>query len=208
MVARVIKELGWDSGYSGLTEIAETIEIVAPLVQDHDAPPPPASQMQESQSESHGWLISLDEQDPETRIAITKLPFIIGRSVRNNFQLRNPDISRRHVIIHADNGALIIEDLNSANGTLLNGKRIKTAQIYPDDLVQLGSAMFIFRVSPDNKTEYFDEEDDTGTHPQLTIPHTSAGDQKQKKPRPSSSVMRDARGRFISRGKFARRNRS
>jgi general secretion pathway protein A len=205
MVARVIQELSWDTGHSGLPEKPGTAEIVTPPVQGHVTPPAP--QQNASQSKAHGWLISANEQDPETRIAITKLPFIIGRSVRNNFQLRNPDISRRHVIIHADNGTLLVEDLNSANGTLLNGKRIKTAHMCPGDLVQLGSVMFIFRESPDDQTEYFDEEDDTGTHPQLTIPHTDSDAQKQRKPRPSGSAMRDARGRFASRGKFSRRNR-
>jgi len=139
MVRRVIGELGWENGPDNMLSQAKSKNPPARL---------PASETHEEEQETHGWLVSTEASEPEIKIPITELPFILGRSIRNNYQLRNPDVSRRHLIIHADNGGLLIEDLNSANGTLLNGARIKTGHLNPGDLIQLGSTLFVFRGPP------------------------------------------------------------
>jgi FHA domain-containing protein len=60
---------------------------------------------------------------------------------REGAALTLPDleVSRRHAVLRADDGAVWLEDLESANGTWVNGRRIATRTRLADgDLVRLG----------------------------------------------------------------------
>lgn len=48
----------------------------------------------------------------------------LGRSVENDVVIDDPQISRRHAEIHSDAQSSAIVDLNSANGTFVNGQRL------------------------------------------------------------------------------------
>jgi signal transduction histidine kinase len=63
---------------------------------------------------------------------------VIGRDRSCQLCIDDPQISRQHarVLRHAD--SITIEDLNSSNGTFLNGVRIKTGTLKTNDLVTLG----------------------------------------------------------------------
>ncbi len=50
--------------------------------------------------------------------------------------------SRQHAVVHNDNGALCVEDLNSLNGTFVNRTRIQAGKKYllkNDDVIQIGT---------------------------------------------------------------------
>jgi serine protease Do len=67
---------------------------------------------------------------------------------------RDDEVSRKHAVIRIKDGAepyFRIADLNSSNGTFLNGERIAgEVELLPEDLVELGSGgpKFIFDVQP------------------------------------------------------------
>src|SRR5580700_3299904 len=67
---------------------------------------------------------------------------------------RDDEVSRRHAVIRIKNDKELyfrIADLNSSNGTLLNGERIGgEVELLPDDVVELGSGgpKFVFDVQP------------------------------------------------------------
>lgn len=65
----------------------------------------------------------------------------IGKDASNDVAINNPTISRQHAIVMiADDGSATIRDLNSTNGTYVNGKRIVTENaLKPGDKVQLGN---------------------------------------------------------------------
>jgi len=48
----------------------------------------------------------------------------IGRSPENDIQIGDNYVSRRHLELNKKGGKYFIKDLNSANGTFLNGKKI------------------------------------------------------------------------------------
>lgn len=54
-------------------------------------------------------------------IPVTKIPFIIGSAASCDGMIRHPNISRNHVKITYREGTYFIEDLNSTNGTRVNG---------------------------------------------------------------------------------------
>ncbi|HWV25271.1 MAG TPA: DUF3662 and FHA domain-containing protein [Thermomicrobiales bacterium] len=63
----------------------------------------------------------------------------IGRSSDNTHILNAPDVSRRHARIEYSGGRARIYDLNSTNGTRVNGEAIRVSDLFPGDILTLGS---------------------------------------------------------------------
>lgn len=65
----------------------------------------------------------------------------IGRNPTNDIIINNPSVSSTHaLIIIEDTGEIILKDLNSTNGTFVNGKKIKELRISPLDKIQVCDA--------------------------------------------------------------------
>ena len=63
----------------------------------------------------------------------------MGRATRADFILDEPLVSRLHCRFTAGaTGVLEVEDLESTNGTFVNGKRVKTSRLGPGDRVRVG----------------------------------------------------------------------
>lgn len=71
-------------------------------------------------------------------------PVVYGRSVNSPISITDPTVSSEHALLELVDGSWIIEDLNSSNGTFVNGKRITRSQVFDDDLVHLGKCELIF----------------------------------------------------------------
>jgi len=71
---------------------------------------------------------------------------LIGRSPTTDVTVRDENASREHAIIAHDHdgGAYTIEDLQSTNGTRVNGKRVRTATLADGDEIQVGQTRFRF----------------------------------------------------------------
>lgn len=67
----------------------------------------------------------------------------IGRSSENDVSLSDMNVSRHHAqIIQADNGTYTITDLNSLNGTFVNGQRIFGSTVLREnDFVKIGDSI-------------------------------------------------------------------
>ena len=62
----------------------------------------------------------------------------IGKAVDNNFIVNDPHVSRHHAqLIHKEEG-WILEDLNSTNGTFVNGVQIVKKYVTLTDTIKLG----------------------------------------------------------------------
>ena len=69
---------------------------------------------------------------------------IVGRASNAQIKLNDDGISRRHARIVTEGGAVFIEDLGSANGTMVNGVRIESRQMLQDgDKIRLGPATIL-----------------------------------------------------------------
>ena len=64
----------------------------------------------------------------------------IGRAIDNDIVIEHPSVSRHHLELFYDGeGNVFLTDLNSANGTFVNGQRIKgSVQLKPNDIVKAG----------------------------------------------------------------------
>jgi ABC-type multidrug transport system ATPase subunit/pSer/pThr/pTyr-binding forkhead associated (FHA) protein len=72
--------------------------------------------------------------------------FRIGRAADNDLALENdPRASRYHAEMRRDGGKAEIVDLNSHNGTFVNGRRINRVTITDGDVVAIGNHVFRFQ---------------------------------------------------------------
>ena len=68
----------------------------------------------------------------------------IGRSSSNDLMLRGEDVSRHHARIRRSGEDFEIEDLDSGNGTFLNGRRITRGDLAIGDEIRIGSYRLFF----------------------------------------------------------------
>jgi len=71
----------------------------------------------------------------------------MGRADTNDFVIKDPFISGRHMRFYQRDGFHYIEDLNSKNGTYLNGSRIMSGEpmrLRDGDKISAGHVEFLF----------------------------------------------------------------
>jgi pSer/pThr/pTyr-binding forkhead associated (FHA) protein len=86
-------------------------------------------------------LLPLDGGPP---IEINKDLVVLGRKEECDVRLEHKSVSKMHCVIVKTDGLLLVRDLGSTNGTLVNGQRIRWAALLPDD--QLAVAVFRYKV--------------------------------------------------------------
>ncbi|MHC5020685.1 MAG: ATP-binding protein [Planctomycetota bacterium] len=69
---------------------------------------------------------------------------VLGRSRDADVLIVDPAVSREHSIISQDGQRFYIEDLGSANGTLVNGERITREALTEGDVIQIGDTAIVF----------------------------------------------------------------
>jgi chromosome segregation ATPase len=72
----------------------------------------------------------------------------IGRTPDNDLRINEDFISRHHAVILTSSTSAIIEDLNSTNGVIVNGKRVTRQVLNEGDLVAIGKTEFRFLLKP------------------------------------------------------------
>ena len=93
--------------------------------------------------------ISTDRDRPLLEEGVDKAEPIVTRTIRigrgsdNDISLTDLTVSRRHAIVRDDGSLLSVEDLDSHNGTFVNGQRIKQSQLREGDLLTVGSHRFL-----------------------------------------------------------------
>jgi Protein of unknown function (DUF3662)/FHA domain len=74
---------------------------------------------------------------------------VIGRSKDCDIQIPDPNVSRRHAEVRQEGAAYWVVDLDSTNGTEVNGRRQKRAKLRQGDRITLGSTELVFRRETD-----------------------------------------------------------
>jgi len=73
-------------------------------------------------------------------------PIAIGRDPQNEVTLDDRRVSRRHAEIRLRLGRYTLYDLQSTNGTLVNGRRIAEVVLSDEDRITIGGAELVVRL--------------------------------------------------------------
>jgi pSer/pThr/pTyr-binding forkhead associated (FHA) protein len=87
------------------------------------------------------WILrTVDDGSPERTFRILSGSVrTVGRATGADFILDAPLVSRVHCRLTAlPDGELEVKDLDSTNGTFVNGRRIETARLTPGDRLGVG----------------------------------------------------------------------
>ena len=71
-------------------------------------------------------------------------PVSIGREEDNLIQLNDERVSRVHAKLQEDRGQVILTDLNSTNGSRVNGHPVQLRVLQPGDHVQIGRCTLLY----------------------------------------------------------------
>ena len=89
-------------------------------------------------------LLVLQGLERGRRYEELKVPVTIGREEENTIQLNDERISRCHVKIQQDADRIILTDLESTNGTRVNGLPVQMTVLRPGDLISMGRCVLLF----------------------------------------------------------------
>jgi len=68
----------------------------------------------------------------------------IGRSSAADVQIDDDGLSRRHFMVFREGDDFLVKDLNSRNGTWLEGDRAVISRVEHNDFIQAGRSRFLF----------------------------------------------------------------
>src|SRR5580700_12215868 len=72
------------------------------------------------------------------------IPVTIGREEGNLLRLNDERVSRFHAKVQQEDGDVIITDLESTNGTRVNGAPVQIRRLRPGDQIGIGRSMLLF----------------------------------------------------------------
>src|ERR1700756_4926734 len=62
----------------------------------------------------------------------------IGRVEDNTFQIAEPSVSSHHCEVLLKGSEVVVRDLNSTNGTFINGEKVSEGTLKPGQVLRLG----------------------------------------------------------------------
>jgi ABC-type multidrug transport system ATPase subunit/pSer/pThr/pTyr-binding forkhead associated (FHA) protein len=95
-------------------------------------------------ADSGSLQIANREQRPSLTVPLSP-EMLIGRDPASTVPILDPQVSQRHAILKDTGGSYTLSDLDSRNGTYLNGKRVRQVQLSPGDVFVIGGRRLLFR---------------------------------------------------------------
>lgn len=93
------------------------------------------------------WLVGLEGKARKIRLPVNA-PILVGRGPYNHVVLDDPRLSRQHSRVAPERDSCFVYDLNSVNGTFVNGVAVKRHKLAPNDLVSFGPSLFRIEFVP------------------------------------------------------------
>jgi len=95
-------------------------------------------------SEKRNWLVGRTGNLTHRTFYLGQRTITIGRGVSNPIQVANGKASRVHCRIETIGEGIQVVDMNSANGTLVNGRVIQRHFLKHGDEINVGDDVFVF----------------------------------------------------------------
>ncbi len=116
-------------------------------------------------------IVSIDEVVIK-EVQLTKDKTTLGRRPYNDIVIDNLAVSGEHAVLQMSGSEVLLEDLNSTNGTYLNGKAIKKQQLQNGDSIEIGK--YKIKFVGDGVSEDFDKTMVVKARPAAAVPRAAA----------------------------------
>lgn len=111
----------------------------------------PATQVQSSTgaldlgfTERRCQLVVLSGVDTGKAVEVAKAQFTVGKGEECDLVLTDPTVSRQHLVLEQQGGAVFVRDLQSTNGTWIDQFRIREAYLRPGIVLRAGQVQLRF----------------------------------------------------------------
>ncbi|KYF51314.1 diguanylate cyclase, partial [Sorangium cellulosum] len=109
-------------------------------------------------AKDRAYLIVLAGSNVGEMYRVEGSEIVIGRASGATIRLNDDGISRRHARLLQMDSQVTIEDLNSSNGTLVNGEQVTRAALHDGDKIRLGSTTVLKFTYHDHLDESFQQQ--------------------------------------------------
>ncbi len=142
-----------------------------------------------AQPEEMAWLEGQSGSVEGQRLSLQDGETIIGRGSGCQIQVRDPKVSRVHASIRMEGANYRLKDLNSSQGTFLNGERITSTLLKDGDVIRIGETSIQFCMEQDAiATELGFEPVVLPAGPQVVVPPPAVAPPPAATPAPPAVV--------------------
>ncbi|MEI6055468.1 MAG: FHA domain-containing protein [Lentisphaerota bacterium] len=97
-------------------------------------------------------LIVLSETDKGQTFPLTNKAYLCGRSTVNIISFKDPTVSSTHCeFVKSDSNTYLVRDMDSTNGTKVNGISIKSLELKNGDIIRLGKIELLYSLESDSQ---------------------------------------------------------
>ena len=162
-------ELQWEDEEAG--DLGEKTMTIDSFVDDEDLEEGDGEKTQINMSAMDdfeplsGKLIVESGKTSQREYILVRDETTIGRASKNDIAISDISMSRHHVAIDKFPEGFRLRDLESGNGTILNGYRIRVAQLRNGDIIEVGSIRFRFEQTGGDPDDLWKGEPKIEFHP-------------------------------------------
>lgn len=98
---------------------------------------------------ANATLLVLQGVDQGKRATIGQQTVSLGRGPQNTIRILDTEVSRNHAEIVFERGAWTLHDLDSSNGSFINGNSIRSEPLKTGDQLQIGRTIMLFTIAAD-----------------------------------------------------------
>ena len=104
--------------------------------------------------------LTIQESGTTREAVLDQSAFVLGRGTDCGILLNDSNVSRHHAELKLLGSTWIISDLQSVNGTFVNGSPVSSLELKHMDIIQIGGAMLVFNDphTPGEMVEWDDKE--------------------------------------------------
>lgn len=104
------------------------------------------TEFSEGSSLATATLLVLQGIDQGKRVHLGEGTASVGRSPQNTVPILDTEVSRHHAELRSQSGVWSVSDLESSNGTFVNGESIRSQVLKHGDQIQVGRTVLLFSV--------------------------------------------------------------
>jgi hypothetical protein len=151
-LASMVREHAEEQGWSFVGKVRVTLEKVDDLdtgvfrVRSAVSPDAPMAREHATTGVGRPRLVLPATVDSTERVVLlTKPVTVVGRGVDADVRLHDTGVSRAHMELRLEGGAVRLADLRSTNGTLLNGQPVRSAVLSDGDRIEVGATPMVYK---------------------------------------------------------------